>query len=160
MGFLRNEEVRRLSKYLRERIEDPDRIAQIEDELNGEYAEEFLREPDLLIYFPELVDEFVAAIGRWRLRVIPHAHLRMIQRGIKLADISALFRHSLEMYTAGGEVVTVGPYSIIGRSKPRVARITVRADVDTVDDESGQAHVVTIYLGRGETAAATLIELS
>ena len=160
MGFLRNEEVRRLSKYLRERIEDGDRLAQIQNELSSEYGEEFLREPDLLIYFPELVDEIIAAVGRWRLRVIPHAHLRMVQRGIKLQEVSALFRRSLEMYTASGEVVTVGPYSIIGRSKSRAARITIRADVDMVDDKSGQTHVVTIYLGKGETEGTTLIELS
>jgi hypothetical protein len=160
MGFLRNEEVRRLSKYLRERIEDPDRLAQIENELSGEYAEEFLREPDLLVYFPELFDEIVATAWHWRLRVIRHAHLRMVQRGIKLPEVSAMFRRSLEVCAADAEVVTVGPYSIIGRPKSRAARITVRADVDTVDDESGQAHVVTIYLGWGQTEGTTEIDLT
>jgi hypothetical protein len=160
MGLLRREEVLRLLKYLRERIEDPDQLAQIEDELSGEFAEEFIREPEILAFFPQLSDEFFVAATRWKLRVIPHAHLRMIQRGMRLSDVSGLFRRFIETFSAVGEEVIVGGYVISGRPKARMARITVRADVDTVDDESGQAHVVTIYLGRGQTEDTTEINLT
>jgi hypothetical protein len=155
MGQLRHEEVRRLLRHLRERIDDPERLAEIEEELRGEFAEEFVREPDLLIYFPEITEEFVIANSQWRLRFIPHVHLRMIQRGLKQADLSALFRRFIEMCTASGQVVTIGSYSIWGRPRPRSAMVTVRADVDVVNDESGQAHVVTVFIGRGDTEDST-----
>jgi hypothetical protein len=156
MGFLRNEEVRRLLKHLRERIDDPGRLAQIEDELSGEFAEEFIREQELLAFFPQLSDEFVASNTRWKLRVIPHAHLRMVQRGMRLSDVSVMFRRFLERYAAASEVVTVGGYIISGRPKARSPRITLRVDIDSVSDEFGQCHVVTIYLGRGDTEGTTM----
>lgn len=159
MGLLRREEVRRLLKYLREQIEDQNQLAQIEDELSGEFAEEFIREPEILALFPQLSDEFVVAATRWKLRVIPHAHLRMIQRGMKLSDVSGLFRLFLETFSAASEVVTVGGYIIRGRPKARAVRITLRVDVDSVTDEFGQSHVVTIYLGRGDSENMTLIDL-
>src|SRR6266480_3451752 len=103
MGLLRREEVRRLLKYLRERIEDQDQLAQIEDELSGEFAEEVIREPEILALFPQLSDEVVVAATILRLRVSPHAHLRMTQRGMRLSDMSALFRRFLETYAGVGE---------------------------------------------------------
>lgn len=154
MASLRDDEVRRLLKHLRRRVNDDERLAEIEQELRGEFGEEFLREPDLLIHFPELSVEFIVADMRWNLRVIPHAHLRMVQRGLKQAEVSALFRRFVETYSADGQVLTAGPYSIWGQPKPRAARITVRADVDSVTDENGQAHVVTVYVGRGDTGGA------
>lgn len=160
MGLLRREEVSRLLKYLRERIEDQDQLAQIEDELSGESAEEFIREPEILAWFPQLSDEFVVGITRWKLRVIPHAHLRMIQRGMNLSDVSGLFRRFIETFSAVGEEVIVGGYVISGRPKARAASMTLRVDVDSITDEFAQSHVVTIYLGRGDTEGATLIELS
>jgi len=160
MAFLRREEVLRLLKYLRERIDDLERLAQIEDELSGEFAEEFIREPEILAFFPQLSDEFSVAATTWKLRVIPHAHLRMVQRGMKLSDISGMFRRFLERYAAASEVVTIGGYIISGRPKARAARITLRVDVDSVRDELGQSHVVTIYLGRGDSENMTRIDLN
>jgi hypothetical protein len=157
MGLLRREEVRRLLKYLRERIEDQEQLAQVEDELSGEFAEELIREPEMLAFFPQLSDEFSVEETRWKLRVIPHAHLRMIQRGIKLSDVSGLFRRFLETSLAAGEVVTVGGYIISGRPKVRAARIRLRVDIDSVTDEFGQCHIVTVYLGR--KTGGTTIEL-
>lgn len=159
MGQLRHEEVRWLLRYLRERIEDAERLAEIEDELYGEFAEEFLREPDLLIYFPELTSEFTAAGSQWRLRFIPHAHLRMVQRGMKQDDLSTLFRRFVETYIASGQVITVGSYSLFGRLKPHAAAVTLRADIDVVTDESGQAHVVTVFMGRGDSEDSTEVDL-
>jgi hypothetical protein len=160
MGFLRNEEVRRLLKHLRDRIDDRGRLAQIEDELSGEFAEEFIREPELLAFFPELSDEFVVSDARWKLRVIPHGHLRLVQRGMKLPDISGMFRRFLETYAAASEVITVGGYIISGRLKARAARITLRIDVDSVTDEFGLCHLVTIYVGRGDSGNMTRIDLN
>src|SRR5947209_4794398 len=114
MGSLRDDEVRRLLKHLNRCVDDDERIAEIEEELRGEFGQEFLREPDLLIYFPELSDKFIAANVQWTLRVIPHAHLRMVQRGLKQVEISALFRRFIESYAADGQVITTGPYSIWG----------------------------------------------
>ena len=148
MASLRDDEVRRLLKHLRRRVDDDAPLAEIEEELRSEFGEEFLREPDLLTYFPELSDEFVAADMRWNLRVIPHAHLRMVQRGIKQVDLSALFRRFVETYVAAEQVLTVGPYTICGRLKSRAVIVTVRADIDSITDVSGQSHGVTIYIGR------------
>jgi hypothetical protein len=158
MGSLRREEVRRLLKYLRERIDDQDQLAQIEDELSGEFAEEFIREPEILAFFPQLSDEFFVSTTRWELRVIPHAHLRMIQRGMKLSDVSGLFRRFLESSSVAGEVIIVGGYVISGRPRARAARMTLRVDVDSVTDEIGQSHVVTMYLGRGDSDNMILID--
>jgi hypothetical protein len=75
MGRLRTEEVRRLLRYLSERTGNPEQLAEIEDALSDEDAEEFLREPDLLTYFPEQTVEIAAAGAKWQLRIIPHAQL-------------------------------------------------------------------------------------
>jgi hypothetical protein len=155
MGFIRHEEVLRLLRHLRGRVESAERLAEIEDELRGEFAEEFLREPDLLIYFPEISDEFIADGALWRLRFIPHAHLRMVQRGLNQSDLSTLFRRFVEKYAGSGQVITVGPYNIWGRLKPRASTVTIRTDVDVVDDEANRAHVVTIFMGRGDTEDST-----
>ena len=79
---LRAEEVRRLMNYLSQQVADPERLTEIEDALRSEYGEEFLREPDLLIYFPAQTSEILTAGASWHLRFIPHALLRSVQRGI------------------------------------------------------------------------------
>jgi hypothetical protein len=155
MGRLRNEEVRRLLRHLRQYVEDADRLAEIEDELRGEDAEEFLREPDLLAYFPELSEELTAGHVLWRLRVIPHAHLRMVQRGMTLKAVLSLFSRFIEVCEASGQIITAGPYTIFGRPTPHDAVTTLRLDVDTVTDASGQAHVVTVFIGRSDMGERT-----
>lgn len=155
MGFLRPEEVLRLLRHLRRRVESAERLVEIEDELRGEFAEEFLREPDLLAYFPEISDEFIAGGALWRLRFIPHAHLRMVQRGLNQPDLSTLFRRFIEKCAESGQVITVGPYNIWGRLKPRASIVTLRADVDTVENEDNRAHVVTVFIGRGDIEDST-----
>ena len=97
MGRLRTEEVRRLWRYLSERLEDPERLAEIEDALRDEDAEEFLREPDLLTYFPEQTVEIAAAGAKWQLRIIPHALLRMVQRGISQTSVRSCSAGSLRL---------------------------------------------------------------
>ena len=160
MALLRREEALRLLNYLRERIDNPNQLAQIEDELSGEFAQELLREPEILAFFPELTDEFVVATTRWKLRIISHAHLRMVQRGIRSSEIAALFRRFLETSLAAEEVVTVGRYVIIGRPEARAAKLSFRVDIDSVTDELGQSHVVTVFMGRGDSENMTLIDLN
>jgi hypothetical protein len=84
-----------------------------------------LREPDLLAYFPELSDEMTAGDVLWRLRVIPHAHLRMVQRGFNLKAILSLFSRFVEACAARGQLIAPGPYTIFGRPTPRTALTTL-----------------------------------
>src|SRR6266566_2715034 len=132
MARLRTEEVRRLMNYLSQQIRDPKRLAELEDALRDEYAEEFLREPDLLVYFPEHTAEIFASGANWRLRIIPHALLRMVQRGITRNVVKNLFLRFVESCSAGPHIITTGPYTIFGRVQPRGKLITLRADVDVV----------------------------
>src|SRR5205085_10018735 len=100
MGRLRDEEIRRLLRYLRQRIEDQEYLAEIEDELRGEDAEEFLREPELLAYFPEQAVELIAVAAKWLLHIIPHAYLRMVQRDIKQTSVAKMFKRFVEKCAA------------------------------------------------------------
>jgi hypothetical protein len=144
------EEVRRLMSHFSQQIGDPERLANIEDALRDEYGEEFLREADLLIYFPEQTSEIMAVGASWRLRFIPHALLRMVQRGISQSAITDLFRRFVEACSVSELIIIAGPYTIFGRIEPRGKLITLRADLDLVTDESSQAHVVTVLAGRGD----------
>lgn len=158
MARLRQEEIRRLLGYLRKRIADPGLLAQIEDELRGDYADEFLREPELLVHFPVLTENFTVGGSQWQLRIIPHAHLRMVQHGVKLEEVNTLFQRFVEYCVASAEIITSGPYTIFGRPEPRSARLTLRVDVDVVTDESGAAHVVTVFIGRSDSIDVIEVE--
>jgi hypothetical protein len=150
-------ELRRLLNHLRNQISDSELLAKIQDELRGEDAAEFLREPDLLAHFPVLQDEIEIAGVKWVLRVIPHAHLRMVQRGIGIDSVMNLFQRFVEYCEATGELITTGAYSVSGRPKPRGARIILRFDVDFLSDEQGKAHVITVVIGHSRTGAETVI---
>jgi len=128
MGRLRTEEVRRLLRFLSERVGNPKQLAEIEEALRDEDAEEFLREPDLLTYFPEQTVEIAATGAEWQLRIIPHALLRMVQRGISQTSVAELFRRFVEFYSTSEQVIVTGPYTIFGRTSGKL--ITLRADVD------------------------------
>lgn len=134
-------------------------MAEIEDELRGDYAEEFLREPDLLACFPAQIEEMVAASAKWRLRIIPHAYLRMVQRGIKQTTVADIFKRFIEKCAADEQVVTTGPYTIFDCPAPRAMGMTLRVDVDVVSDAGGQAHIVTLFFGRGDIEGTIEIEL-
>ena|SRR2546422_7112397 len=159
MSRLDQAEARRLLSYLRNQIADIEILARIEDELRDEYAEEFLREPELLAWFPPLQEEIEINGMIWLLRVISHAHLRMVQRGIKMGRLLNLFQRFVQFHAASGALITIGPYSIFERARPREATITLRFDVDLIYDEGGQAHVVTVFIGRGHSGLETEIEL-
>lgn len=161
MPYLRDAEVRRLLAYLRRQITDTGRLAEIEDILRSEETEEFLREPNLLAYFPALTESFAAGGVAWRLRLIPHAHLRSIQRGLPVQSIVGLFRRFVDYNQQQGASLTPGAYTITGRPAPRERTVTLRVDVDEVSDTEGAAHVVTVVIGLieaiDEDAATTSI---
>ncbi len=159
MSKISDAEVRRLLSYLKPYVGDED-LAEIENELRGDYAEEFLREPDLLEFFPEFFEEFSIAGKNWRLCVIPHAHLRMIQRGIKLNDVSIFFRSFVELYFANEQSIFIGHYTLYCRVKPRNLPVTIRVDVDVITDIKGEGHIVTIHKGRGNNEGMVEVDLS
>lgn len=98
------------SLIFRQQIKDETLLAGIEDTLRGDEAQEYLREPEILAYFPEVAEDFDAGGLRWRLRVIPHARLRSVQRGIFTPSIVELFRCFVEFNQQQGAVITVGSY--------------------------------------------------
>ena len=53
MAKLKNDEIRRLMAHLKKRTNDAEQFNFIEDELRGEEATEFIREPEMLSYFTE-----------------------------------------------------------------------------------------------------------
>jgi|ERR1041384_3822020 hypothetical protein len=155
MSRLRDDEIRRLLRYLHQQVEDQEYLAKIEDELRGADAEEFLREPELLAYFPEQTEELIAAGAKWILRIIPHAYLRMVQRGIQQTAVVSMFKLFVEKCAAEEQVITVGPYTIFGRPMTRAKTLTLRVDVDVVADTSGQARLVTVVIGRTNAEGTT-----
>jgi hypothetical protein len=146
MARLRQEEIRRLLSHLRQRISDAELLAQIEDELRSDDGEEFLRKPEILAHFPALTESLTAGGLQWHLRVIPHAHLRMVQRGVKPDSVKRLFQRFVENSIVSGEVISPGPYAVAGRPEPRSRRLSLRVDIDLVTDIVGEAHVVTLFL--------------
>lgn len=158
MARISEAEIRRLLSYLSPLIDD-ERLTAIEDELRGDEAEELLREPELLEFFPELTLPVLAAGAEWRMRVIPHAHLRMVQRGVKSEDVSDMFRAFAELQKLRDEVIFAGHYAVYGRLRARKIFITLRIDIDKIHDEVGEGHVVTVYLGRGNTEDSIEIDL-
>lgn len=147
MSRLRDDEIRRLISYLRRQISDETILAEIEDTLRSDEAQEYLREPEILAYFPLIVENFrISGVG-WNLRIIPHAHLRSVQRGLPVPTLASLFRCFVEFSNQQGVAITAGNYSVTARPAPRERRITVRFDVDQVTEEAGVAHVVTVVIG-------------
>lgn len=148
MGRLRDDEVRRLLAYLRQSGLDVERLAEIEDLLRSDEADDDLREEALLEFFPPLYEELLIRDGRWLLRIISHAHLRIVQRGISRATVSDMFRQFIEYSYAENQIIGVGHKIIIDSHSRRGPAITLRVDVDEVKDDGGEAHVVTVIIGR------------
>jgi len=153
MSRLPLDEVRRLVSHLRMRVSDPDRLIELEGELADEEAEFLLLEPDFLAYFPGLTENVVAAGVQWQLRIIPHAHLRMIQRGIAMDTVLSMFSRFVEKRFAEWQTIAAGAYAIYERS----SNILVRVDIDIVETGGGKGHVVTVFFGR--SASAETVEL-
>ncbi|MGH9947057.1 MAG: hypothetical protein ACRD6X_07665 [Pyrinomonadaceae bacterium] len=149
MAYLRDEEIRRLLSYFRDRIQAVDKLSALEDELTDEFGAEYLREPQILSYFSEQKIEIDFNKTKWVLRIIPYTSLRLIQRGIKVEMVKNLFLRFLEYCESNNEVIIPGAYSIFGRPTSQTPLMTLRMDVDEIDETSGKAHTVTIFVGRG-----------
>jgi hypothetical protein len=98
MARLRNDEIRRLLSYLHKQVTEIELFAALEEELLGEESEAFLREPELLVYFPTRQQQIVLADDVWSLQITQHAHLRMVQRGIKMPVVGEIFSRFVEYF--------------------------------------------------------------
>lgn len=148
MSRLPSDEMRRLVSYLRTTVSDTDRLIEFEGELAGEDAESLLLEPDFLAHFPQLTENLAVAGMQWQLHVIPHAHLRMVQRSIKIETVLSIFTRFVEKWSAEGRAIIPGRFAIYERSSGTI----LRADVDIVEAESGKGHIVTVFIGRNTSA--------
>jgi len=160
MALLRDDEIRRLLKFLGSQIQDSEKFVAIEDEMRGDFGAEFLREPDILAFFPAEIIELADNEVIWKLKVISYTRLRMIQRGIKLEAVEKLFEKFLQHCAENNLIINVGAYTIFGKPALRASSITLRIDVDEVSDFSGKAHTVTIFIGRGDSFETEEILLS
>ncbi len=157
MPALRDVEIRRLLKFLREQIENAEKFAFIEDELRSDFGAEFLREPEILNYFPTEIVSIKNKTETWNLKIIPYTKMRMMQRGIKREEIVNLFERFLDFCRFENELITIGGYTIFGKSNSGNSPVTLRIDVDNV--EENKAHTVTVFIGRGDTTQTTEINL-
>jgi hypothetical protein len=148
MGHLRDDEVRLLLAHLRRHVGEGERLAEIEDLLRSDEADEYVRGPELFEFFPQVDEELSIRGERWLLRIIPHAHLRMVQRGLSLRSAAEAFRGYMEYCYAENQVISTGPVKIIDTRARRSAPVTWRLDVDEVEDDGGRSHVVTVVIGR------------
>lgn len=158
MAHITDAEVRRLVSYLGGRVKKA-KLNEIEEELRSEWATEYLREPELLQWFPPLTDAFIVAEMDWTLRLIPHGHLRSTQHGLSFPEISQIFQKFLRDYVERGEALFEGHFSILGTVGNGNKQFTVRADVDNLSLFVGTAHVVTVHPRRGNTEFSTLVDL-
>ncbi len=122
MAVLRDDEIRRLLKYLLKQIEDSEKLAFIEDELQSEFGAEFLREPEILSYFETEIVSISNQSEIWKLKIIPHTRMRMTQRGIKREEIVHLFERFIKFCQSQNQIITVGAYTIFENQKSKILR--------------------------------------
>ena len=159
MSALRDIEIRRLLKFLHGQIQDEQTLAAVEDELRGDYGAEFLREPEFLSYFSTETILIVKVERVWKLKIISYTQMRMMQRGIKQREIINLFERFLEFCESENQIISVGAYTIFGKSNTRSSPLTLRIDVDKVEKDENRAHTVTIFIGRGDTSETIEVNL-
>jgi hypothetical protein len=151
--MLKDFEIRRFLGYLRTQAIDNEQLLVIEDELRSEIGNEIIREPEFLRNFKTEIIEF----ENWELKIIPYTKMRMIQRGITLQTIINLFSRFIEKCESNNDLITLGAYTIFGKFNNK--QITLRLDVDSISDEKGEAHTVTVFVGSGNTENTFLIAL-
>lgn len=151
MNRLRDDEIRRLLSHVRSQVSS-EHLAEIEDILRSEDGPRYLDSPALLLYFPAV--EFTISIDEtvWTLRILSHAHLRMVHRGISQGDLAFLFEQLVRGSQARGEPVIVGAYKVTGRTRRR-RRITIRAGIDLIESTTPVARVVTVLIGKARPDA-------
>jgi len=159
MSVLADAEIRRLMKFLRGQIADTEKLAFIEDELRGEFGAEYLRESEMVSYFPNKTIEVSMPETIWKLRIISYTRMRMTQRGISDEEIIRLFEKFLRFCADENQIITVGAYTIFGKASPRSLPLTLRIDVDEIDENESQAHTITIFVGRGDARQTVEINL-
>ena len=157
MSALRDDEIRRLLKFLHKQIKDSEKLAFIEDELRSDFGAEFLREPEILTYFSAETVSISNLSETWKLKIIPYTQMRMTQRGIKRDEIINLFERFLKHCETENEIISVGAYTIFGKSNVNNFHITLRIDVDNI--EENEAHTVTVFIGRGDATQTTKVNL-
>ena len=159
MSALPDAEVRRLIKFLRGEIEDFEKLSVIEDELRGECGAEFLRESEIISYFQTEIFEILEPEMIWKLKIIAYTRLRMTQRGIDVKEIVTLFEKFLRYCADRNQIIAVGAYTIFGRAKTRNSPLTLRIDIDEIEERESKAHTVTIFIGRGNADQTVEINL-
>ena len=126
MAILRDDEIRRLLKFLKSKIAKAE-LALIEDELGGEFGTEFLREPEIIKNFPAEIIEVVFDKIEWQLRIIPYTKMRLIQRGISSQKVEILFTEFLKHCQANNFVISNGAYTIVGKTESHSPVISIVA---------------------------------
>jgi len=157
MNKLRDDEVRRLVSYLRPFVSDEE-LARIEDILRSDEGAEYLLTDALLAYFPLVVIELRSDEKVWRVRVLPHAHLRMVQRGISTNDIEDLIIRFVKTCQVRGEPIIEDYYGIIGRTQ-RHSLVTLRVAAEEIGEQAGQVRVITVHWGRGRAQEETVVHV-
>jgi hypothetical protein len=157
MSKLRDDEVRRLVSHLRLLVSDEE-LANIEDILRSDEGAEYVLTDALLIYFPLVSIELRIDERPWRARVLPHAHLRMVQRGISTHDIEDLLIRFVKTCQVRGEPIIEDYYGIIGRIE-RHRLVTLRVAVEEISERGGQVRVITVHWGRGRAEEGTVVRV-
>ena len=147
MARLRDDEIRRLLSYLHKQVSDLETFAALEEEILGDEAEAFLREPDLLVYFPRLSEQIIFAGEVWSVQITQHAHLRMVQRGIKTPAVLEIFTRFVAYFKTEGQAIVPDAYTIYDHA----TSISLRANIEVVSLAGGESRLVTVLLGRGDT---------
>jgi hypothetical protein len=144
--MLTGAEIRRLLSRLR--FLPQERLAEIEDRLRSQEGPAYVgsASSELLQYFGEYGMRLLAANQVWILRVLPHAHLRMVQRGIQPAHLETVFRRWVETMEAAGELLIVGRYRVSARLR-RGPKVHFRFDVEEAQTTGGRARLVTVFTG-------------
>jgi hypothetical protein len=157
MKKLRDDEVRRLVSYLRPLVSDEE-LARIEDILRSDEGAEYLLTDALLVYFPLVSLELGIDERSWQVRILPHAHLRMVQRGVSTHDMEDLLIRFVKTCQMRGELIIEDYHGIVGRT-PRHASVTLRVAVEEISEQAGRVRVITVHGGRGWSAAETVVHV-
>jgi hypothetical protein len=157
MKNLRDDEVRRLVSHLRSLVSEEE-LAKIEDTLRSDEGAEYLLTDTLLSYFPSVVFEMRIDESTWRVRILPHAHLRMVQRGISTQEIEDLLIGFVRTSQVHDELITEDYYGIVGHIQHH-RLVTLRVAVEETSQPSGQVRVITVFLGRGGSTEGTVVHV-
>jgi hypothetical protein len=83
-----------------------DELKVIEDQLRSDEGPKLLSRGDLDYFFPSLTFDIKVGTETWVLRIISHARMRMIQRGVKTEEVTRLFERFIQMSQQIGELLT------------------------------------------------------